>query len=89
VFVLASLVVVAVGRVASSSIDASRAQVAAEAMAHAAALSADLSAIALSHGVSSYEVVRDGSSVTVVVVRRGHKSSASASDHRRTLELGQ
>jgi len=85
-FVVASLVMVAVGRVASSSIDASRAQTAAEALALAAALSADLDALTIAHDVSSYEVERDEYSVTVRVVRRGHASSASASDHRRTLD---
>jgi len=85
-FVVASLAVIAVNRVASSSIDASRAQTAAEALALASALSADLDVLALAHGVSSYEVERDGHFVTVRVVRRGHSSSASASDHRRTLD---
>ena len=85
-FVVASLVMIAVGGVASSSIDASRAQTAAEALALAAVLSLDLDSLALAHGVSSYEVERDEYSVTVRVVRRGHASSASASDHRRTLD---
>ena len=77
---------VAIGRVASSAVDASRAQTAAESLALAAVLFADLDALALTHGVSSYEVERDEYSVTVRVVRRGHASSASASDRRRTLD---
>jgi Tfp pilus assembly protein PilX len=88
-FVLASLVIVAVGRVASLSIDQARAHTAAEAMALAAVLDADLDALALAHGVSSYEIARDEHSVTVHVVRRGRGSSASAADHRRTLDVGQ
>jgi hypothetical protein len=85
-FVVASLVMIAVGHVASSSIDASRALVAAESLALGAVLSADLDALAIAHGVSLYEVERDEYSVTVRVVRRGHASSASASNHRRTLD---
>ena len=85
-FVVASLVMIAVGGVASSSVDASRAHTAAESLALGAVLSADLDALAIAHDVSSYEVERDEDSVTVRVVRRGHASSASASDHRRTLD---
>ena len=81
---------IAIGSVASSSVDASRAHTAAESLALGAVLSADLDALAIAHDVSSYEVERDEYSVTVRVtvrvVRRGHASSASASDHRRTLD---
>jgi hypothetical protein len=89
VFVVASLVMITVGSVASSSVDTSRAHTAAESLALGAVLSADLDALAIAHDVSSYEVERDEYSVTVHVMRRGHASSASASDHRRTLEAGQ
>ena len=85
-FVVASLVMITVGRVASSSVDASRAHTAAESLALGAVLSADLDSLAQAHGVSSYEVERDEYSVMVRVVRCGHASSASASDHRRTLD---
>ena len=85
-FVVASLMMIAIGSVASSSVDASRAHTAAESLALGAVLSADLDALAIAHDVSSYEVERDEYSVTVRVVRRGHASSASASDHRRTLD---
>jgi len=86
IIIMASLVMIAVDRVASSSVNALRAHTAAESLALAAVFSADLDALAVAHGISSYEIKRDEYSVTVRVVRRGHESSASASDHRRTLE---
>lgn len=62
-----------------------RAQTAADALALAAVLEADLDDVARRHGVESYEVSYDIGSATVNVVRDGRRARAIAIDHRHDI----
>ncbi len=82
-----SLVALAISHVAESAIDEHRASTAAEALALAAAIDADLDEVARAHDVDDFTVTyNDDDSVMVRVVRRGISAQATAVNHRRTLD---
>ena len=75
-----------VGEVSTTLREQQHARAAAEAIAVAALLGADLDVLAREHSVDTYSVEIDESSATVIVERNGVTAEASAFDHRHTLE---
>ena len=89
IIAVTSLVALATSTVAESAIDEHRASTAAEALALAAAIDADLDAVARRHRVDDFTVDYDNDVVVVHVVRNGVSAQATAVDHRRTLDAGE
>ena len=89
IIAVTSLVALATSTVAESAIDEHRASAAAEALALAAAIDADLDVVARRHGVDDFTVDYDNDVVVVHVVRNGVSAQATAVDHRRTLDAGE
>jgi hypothetical protein len=89
VIAVTSLVALATSTVAESAIDEHRASTAAEALALAAAIDADLDAVARRHRVDDFTVDYDNDVVVVHVLRNGVSAQATAVDHRRTLDAGE
>jgi len=87
IIAVTSLVALALSDVAESAIDEHRASTAAEALALAAAIDADLDEVARAHDVDDFTVTyNDDDSVMVRVMRGGVSAQATAVDHRRTLD---
>ena len=89
IIAVTSLVALATSTVAESAIDEHRASTAAEALALAAAIDADLDAVARRHRVDDFTVDYDNDVVVVHVLRNGVSAQATAVDHRRTLDAGE
>ncbi len=89
IIAVTSLVALATSTVAESAIDEHRASTAAEALALAAAIDADLNVVSRRHGVDDFTVDYDNDVVVVHVVRNGVSAQATAVDHRRTLDAGE
>ena len=83
---IVALASLAVAHAVDREIATTRAQTAADSLAIAALLGANVDDIASSYGVDDYEVDEDEYMVTVRVERDGVTAQASAVDHRRTLE---
>jgi len=89
VLALLSLVTLSMSQVAQSAIDVGRATTAAEVLALAAVMDADLESLAAEHDVDDFTIAYDDGSTTVQATRNGVIAQASAIDHRRTLEVAE
>ena len=83
---IVALASLAVAHVVDTQVTDTRAQTAADALALAALIGADLDDIAAWYDVDEYEVDHGEYMVMVRVERDGVTARASAVDHRRTLE---
>ena len=83
---LVAVATLVLGDVVASLRERQLARTAAEALAIAVLLDADLNVLVRQHSVDSYSVEHHEATVTVVVTRDGVTAEASALDHRRTLE---